>query len=60
MVGGSRTIDPEENCPPPLNLTLTLTQILTLTGGNCPDTMVGNFVGYFEVVKLLVLGQKYS
>ena len=32
---GSRTIAPERNCPP----TLTLTQTLTLTGGNCPDTL---------------------
>ena len=31
---GFRTFTPEENCPPTLNLT----QTLTLTGGNCPDT----------------------
>ena len=31
---GSRTITPEENCPPPtLKLTLILIQTLTLTGG---------------------------
>ena len=42
----SRTIAPEENCPPTLILTLTLNQTLTLTGegaiflgGNCPDTV---------------------
>ena len=30
---GSRTIAPEENCPPTLILTLTLNQTQTLTGG---------------------------
>ena len=29
---GSRTITPEENCPPTLKLTLTLNQTLTPTG----------------------------
>ena len=32
-VDGSRKIDPEENCPPVLILTLILNQTLTLTGG---------------------------
>ena len=32
---GSRAIAREENCPP----TLKLTQTLTLTEGNCPDTI---------------------
>ena len=30
---GSRTIIPEKNCPPTLILSLILTQILTVTGG---------------------------
>ena len=32
----SWTIAPEENCPATVNLTLTLTQYLNLTGGNFP------------------------
>ena len=46
-VKGSRTIATKENCLPTLKLTLNLTQTLTLTGGNFPDTNVvlgwGNF-----------------
>ena len=37
IISGSRTIAPEENYPPTLNLILTLTETLTLTGGE------GNF-----------------
>ena len=33
VFAGSRTIAPEENCPPTLILTLTLNQTLILTGG---------------------------
>ena len=33
IISGSRTIAPEENYPPTLNLILTLTETLTLTGG---------------------------
>ena len=33
---GSRAIIPEKNCPPTLILSLILTQILTVTGGQFP------------------------
>ena len=33
------TVVPEENCPPTLTVPVTLTQTLTLIGGNYPDTI---------------------
>ena len=42
-IDSSRKIDPEENCPPALILTLILNQTLTLTGG---QFSTGQFSGH--------------
>ena len=45
IISGSRTIAPEENWPPTLNLMLTLTETLMLTnfpGGHCLDTIISD------------------
>ena len=50
LESGSRTINPEENCPPTLKLTLNLTQTLNLTGGDFPW---GQLFGYLRIETFL-------
>ena len=53
---GSRTIAPQESCPPTLILTLTLNQTLTLTGGNFPRGQLSGH-RYFHIIILICFFQ---
>ena len=52
MIDGSRAMATEENCHPATKSTLTLTQTLTLTGGNFPR---GKLSGYHDMLYFLII-----